>query len=221
MRRVLFSLRNNVKRKWRWQGKIYERKKIVWKPLKDNLNYFSHIVIKLIQAFFSKRSKYQNFQNIQNKTWVSPSHLNLLAWMHSFFSQRQDSPNRQNYFREVYFWYSVFRGPPDGWESCCPWGLMWSSARRLSSAVRSLVGAVLGELLPVGNPCRVSLGRTASCGRDSTLWQQLIDHEGVVETKCYGLTASPILQHCSGEKCLRRCWGEEQVFLVCFQFSLL
>lgn len=62
----------------------------------------------------------------------------------------------------------------------------------MSPAVRSLAGAVLGELMPEGSLCRISLGKIELCGRDFTPGQQQIDHEGEVETKCYGLTASPI-----------------------------
>jgi len=50
-------------------------------------------------------------------------------------------------------------------------GAMWSSAWRMGMVIRSHVGVVLGELLPVGSPHRISSGRTASCGRNPTSGQ--------------------------------------------------
>lgn len=45
------------------------------------------------------------------------------------------------------------------------------ASERLHPMLRSYIGAVLEELLFVGSPCRISLGRTASCGRDPMLDQ--------------------------------------------------
>jgi len=39
----------------------------------------------------------------------------------------------------------------------------------MGSMVQSHVGAVLEELQPAGSPCRISWGRTATCGKDPML----------------------------------------------------
>jgi len=57
--------------------------------------------------------------------------------------------------------------------------------------VWSSVGAVLGELRPIGSSHGISMGRTPcwSRGRGS-------DHEGSAEFERYGLTTVPVALYC-------------------------
>ena len=58
--------------------------------------------------------------------------------------------------------------------------------------VQSHVGAVLGELQPVGSPHGITLGRTACHERDPYGVGAGNDHGGTAEIKCYGVTSSSI-----------------------------
>lgn len=68
-------------------------------------------------------------------------------------------------------------GVQEVWRSCCHCALSWSSLPLkvpwscLASRWCLGVGAVLGELQPVGSPCGISLGRTVSHGRD-VMWSR-------------------------------------------------
>ena len=105
--------------------------------------------------------------------------------------------------------------------SCSPWrgahagagGLGGAAARGghvleqfapggwMDPVVRSHVGAVLEELLPVGSPRRLSSGRTASRGRDLTGSRgRERDPDGAAEMKRQGLTAAPSPHLLWGEK---------------------
>lgn len=53
-------------------------------------------------------------------------------------------------------------------------------------------GVVLGELQPMGSLCRISWGRTASCGKDPHRAVAESGHGKVAEMKGYGLTAASI-----------------------------
>lgn len=64
-----------------------------------------------------------------------------------------------------------------------------------------------------GNPHGVRSGRTACCGKDSTLEQGAEnDHEGTGETKYYGLTIAPISLCCSGGGGGREWMGRRVLF---------
>jgi len=61
---------------------------------------------------------------------------------------------------------------------------------------------VLGEWQPIGSSCSISLGRTASPGRDQWSSGREGDHEEAAEMKHYWLTAVPflVILHHSGEE---------------------
>ena len=78
------------------------------------------------------------------------------------------------------------------------------------------IEAVL-ELLSVGSPHRVSLGRTACCGRGHTAAEEENDSERMPTRKRYGLTITSIPLCSLVDGCSRR-WMGRKVDLVSFFF---
>ena len=101
----------------------------------------------------------------------------------------------------------------EGWGSCCPWGPVWSSVRRVGPVVQSRAGSVLGELQPVGSPHGISSGGTVG---GTHMERRQSDHGGAAETKRYVWTDCSLHLHQLG-KGDRRKWMKE-MFLICFQF---
>ena len=83
-------------------------------------------------------------------------------------AQLIDNPCRVTLGQSCSLWGAV---PGGSWRAggaaACE-GPAWGSAWRVSPVVQSHVEAALGKLQPVGSPQRISLGRMASRGRNTT-----------------------------------------------------
>lgn len=117
---------------------------------------------------------------------------------------------------------SLWRSPlqeEEIWGELWPIGDLCQNSLLLKDGPRVIFGEVLEELVPVWSPCRISLGRMASCGRNPTMEKR--QRVTVKTVKCYVLTAAPL--PCSpvqfrGKDVEKGGWGKLFLFFHCSSF---